>query len=131
MSNIKVNKLKSGIKNGNEETLNSSSNIIGNSNDETNAPHRPLLTNTQASRLHKAFANNSSVYIKLSKTQWSKIGQSGGFLGRLQGPLLKTGLHLIINVLKALAKSALIPLRLTATVSTTDAAIHKNQVQQH
>ena len=132
MSNIKVNNLKSGIKNGNEETLNFSSNIIGNFNDETNAPHRPLLTNTQASRLRKAFANNSSVYIRLSKTQWSKIGQSGRFLGRLLGPLLKTGLSLIINVLKLLAKSVLIPLGLTLAVDTTiDAAINKNQVQQH
>ena len=53
-----------------------------------------------------------------------KIGQSGGFLGRLLGPLLKTGLPLIGNVLKPLAKSVLIPLGLTAAASTTDAAIH-------
>ena len=50
-----------------------------------------------------------------------KIGQSGGFLGRLLGALLKTGLPLIGNVLRPLAKSVLIPLGLTAT----DAAIHK------
>ena len=54
-----------------------------------------------------------------------KIGQSGRFLGRLLGPLLKTGLALIGNVLKPLAKSVLIPLGLTATGSATDAAIHK------
>ena len=54
-----------------------------------------------------------------------KIGQSGGLLGRLLGPLLKTGLLLIGNVLKRLAKSVLIPLRLTAAASATDAAIHK------
>ena len=54
-----------------------------------------------------------------------KIGQSGGFLGRLLGPLLKTGLPLIGNVLKPLAKSVLIPLGLTAATSATDAAIHK------
>ena len=54
-----------------------------------------------------------------------KIGQSGGFLGRLLGPLLKTGLPLIGNVLKPLAKSVLIPLGLTAAASATDAAIHK------
>ena len=47
-----------------------------------------------------------------------------GFLGRLSGPLLKTGLLLIENLLKPLAKSVLIPLGLTAAAAT-DAAIHK------
>ena len=59
-----------------------------------------LLTNTQVSKLCKAFANNSSVNIKWSKTQLRKIGQSGGFLVRFLGPLLKSGLSLIGNVLK-------------------------------
>ena len=54
-----------------------------------------------------------------------KIGHSGGFLGRLSEPLLNTGLPLIENVLKPLAKSVLIPLELTAVASATDAAIHK------
>ena len=62
-----------------------------------------LLSNTQVSRLRKAFANGSSANIKLSKTQLHKIGQSGGFLGRILGPLLKTGMPLIKNVLKPLA----------------------------
>ena len=84
-----------------------------------------LLTNTHVSELRKAFANNSSANIKLSKTQLHKIGQSGGFLGRLLGPLLKTGLPLIGNVLKPLAKIVLTPLGLTVAASTTDAAIHK------
>ena len=57
-----------------------------------------------------------------------KIGQSGGFLGRLLGPLLKTGLPLIGNVLKPLAKSVLIPLGLTAAAAATDAAIHKKMI---
>ena len=52
--------------------------------------------------------------------------QSGGFLGRLLGPLLKTGLPLIKNVIKPLAKIVLIPLGLTAAASAADAAIHKN-----
>ena len=69
--------------------------MIGNPNDETNSPHKLLLTNTQVANLRKAVANNSSVSIKLSKTQSSKIIQSGEFLGRLLGPLLKTGLALI------------------------------------
>ena len=51
--------------------------------------------------------------------------QSGGFLGRLLGPLLKTGLPLIKNVIKPLAKSVLIPLGLTAAASVVDAGIHK------
>ena len=53
-----------------------------------------------------------------------KIGQSGGFLGTLLGPLLKTGLPLSENVLKPSTKSVLIPLGLTAT-SATDEVIQK------
>ena len=82
--------------------------------DEAIFPHELLLTNRQVSNLRKTFANNSSADIKLSKTQLSKMIQSGGFLGRLLGPLLKTGLPLIKNVIKQLAKSVLIPLGLTA-----------------
>ena len=55
----------------------------------------------------------------------NKIGQSGGFLGRLLRPLLKAGLPLMKNVLKPLAESASVPLRLTAAASATDAAMHK------
>ena len=58
-SNSKLNKLNSVIKNGNEVTLNLSSNVIVNSNNETNFPHKLLLTNTQVSKLRKAFPNNS------------------------------------------------------------------------
>ena len=106
--------------------MKSSSNFVGDSNDENNFPQKLLLTNTQVSKLRKAFANGSSASIKLSKTQLHKIGQLGGFLGRILGPLLKTGLPLIGNVLKPLAKSVLIPLELTAAAaSATDAAIHK------
>ena len=125
LSNSQLNKLKSGIKNGAEGTLKISSNVVGDSNDENDFPHKLLLTNTQVSKLHKAFANGLSANVKSSKTQLHKIGQSGGFLGRLLGPLLKTGLHLIGNVLKPLAKTILMPLGLTAAAATTDAAIHK------
>ena len=51
--------------------------------------------------------------------------QSEGFLSRLLGPLLKTGLPLIKNVIKHLTKSVLIPLRLTAAAAAVDAEIHK------
>ena len=122
LSNSQLNKLKSAIKNGTRVTLDLSSNIIGDSNDENNFPHKLFLSNTQVSRLRKAFANNSSANVKLSKTQLHKIRQSGGFLGRLLGPLLKPGLPLIGNVLKTLAKSILILLGLTAAAAATDAA---------
>ena len=84
-----------------------------------------LLTNTQVSKLRKAVASNSSASIKLSKTQLHKIWQSRGFLDGILGPLLKTGLPLMKNVLKPLAKSVLITLGLTAAAWATDAAIHK------
>ena len=77
----------------------------------------------------KAFAINSSTDIKLSKTQLSKLVQSGGFLGRLFGPLLKTGLPLMKNVIKPLAKRFLIPLGLTAAASAADAGIHKKNLR--
>ena len=102
-----------------------SSNVVDDSNDENNFPHKLLLTNTQVSKFCKAFANGSSANIRLSKMELHKIVQSGGFLGRLLGPLLKTRLLLIGNVLKPLAKSLLIPLGLTVAASATDAAIHK------
>ena len=92
---------------------------------ETNFPHKLLLTNRQVSNLRKAFANHLSTDIKLSKTQLSKMIQSGGFLSRLLGPLLKTGLPLIKNVIKPIAKSVLIPLGLNAAASTADTGIHK------
>ena len=79
-------------------TLKLSSNVASDScdsNDENNFPHKYLLTNTQISKHRKAFANNSAANIKLSKTQLHKIEQAGRFLGRLLGPLLKTGLPLI------------------------------------
>ena len=63
--------------------------MISNSDDETNFPQELLLTNRQVANLRKTFANNLSTDIKLSKTQLSKITQSGAFRGRLLGPLKK------------------------------------------
>ena len=99
--------------------------MVGNSNHNTNFPHELLLTNRQVENIRKAFANHLSTDIKLSKTQLSKMIQSGGFLSRLLGPLLKAGLPLIKSVIKPLAKSVLIPLGLTAAASAADAGIHK------
>ena len=98
--------------------------MIGDPNCKGNFPHELLLTNRKVSSIHKAFANNSSVDIKFSKTELSKMIQSGGFLGKLLGPLLKTGLPLMKSVINSLAKSVLIPLGLTAA-SAADAEIHK------
>ena len=128
MSNSQLNKLKSGIKNCTNVTLKLLSYVIGDSNDENNFPHKLFLTNTQVSKIRKAFANGSSANTKLSKTHLHKIGQSGGFLSRLSGPLLKSGLALIGNEIKLLAKSVLIPLGLTEATSATDAATSKKMV---
>ena len=125
LSTSQLNKLKSAITNENEVVIRLSPNMIGDSNDKTNFPRELLLTDRQVSSIRKAFANNSSVDIKFSKTQLSKMTQSGGFLGKLLDPLLKTGLPLIKNVITPLAKSVLIPLGLTAAASAADAGIHK------
>ena len=87
-------------------------------------PHKLVLTNRQVSNFRKAFANYLSTDIKLSKTQLSKMIQSEGFLGILLSPLLKTGLTLIKNAIKPLAKSISIPLGLTAAAWAADAGIH-------
>ena len=85
-----------------------------------NLPHELLLTTRQKTKRKNAFNNNTSSDLKLSKAQIFKLIQSGGFLGRLLGPLLK-----IKNVIKPLAKSVLIPLGLTAAASAAHAGIHK------
>ena len=123
LSISQLNKFKSAIKNKTEAVLRLSSNMIGDY--ETIFPHKLLSINRRVSNLPKGFANHLSADIKLSKTQLSKMIQSGEFLGRLLGPLLKTGLPLIKNVIKPLAKSVLIPLGLTAAASAAGAGIHK------
>ena len=129
LSNSQLNKLKSVIKNETDVVLKLSSNMIGNSYDETNFPDKLLLTNRQVANLRRALANHKSTDIKLSKTQLSKMTQSGGFLDRILGPLLKTGLLLIKSVIQLLAKSVLVPLGLTAAASAADAGIHKKNLR--
>ena len=124
LSTSQLNKLKSAIKNEADVVLRLSSNMIGNSDDNTNFPHELLLTNRRVENLRKAFAKNTSRDIMLSKTQVSKKIQSRGFLGRLLGPLLRTGLPLMKGVFEPLAKSVLVPLGLTAAASAADAGIH-------
>ena len=76
LSNSQLNKLKSAIKNETEVVLRLSSNMTSNFNDETNFLHKLLLTNRQVASVRKAFTSNSSVDIKVSKTQSSKMIQS-------------------------------------------------------
>ena len=85
------------VNTGTKVTLNLSSNVVGDSNEETNFPYRLLLINTWVSRLRKTFANNSSANKKLSKIQLNKMRQSREFFGRCRRPLLKTDFPLMKN----------------------------------
>ena len=125
LSTLQHNKLKLEIKIGTEITLKPSSSVVSDSNDDTNFPHELLITNTQVLRLCKTFANGSSAHMKLSKTQLHKIGESGIFFGRLLWPLLKTGLFLMKNLQKPLAKLVWMTSGLTAVASATAAAQNK------
>ena len=58
LSNSQLNKLKSRMKSCTEVTLNLLSNVICDSNDEAYFPPKLFLTDTQVSRLLKAFDNN-------------------------------------------------------------------------
>ena len=99
LSDTQLKKLKTAVENKTGRTLRMSLKIFS-GND---LPHELLLTTRQKTKLRNSFNNNMSTDLKLSKAQISKIIQSGGFLGRLLGPLLKTGLPLIKNVIKPLA----------------------------
>ena len=127
LPNLQLNKLKSAIKNEDDLVLRLSSNMIGNSDDETNFPHKLLLTNRQVADLCKAFANYLSTDIKLSKTYLSMMIQLGELFGRLLGLFLKTRLPLMKSVIQPSGKSVLIPLGLTAAASAADAGIHKKK----
>ena len=116
LSNSQLNKLKSSIKDKTDVVLRISSSMVGNSNDNINFPHELLLTNRQVANIRKTFANNSSTDIKLSKTQLSKMMQSGRFLGNLLGILASP----LMKVAMPLSKNVLAPLELTAVMS----AIH-------
>ena len=120
LSNSQLNKLKSAIAKESEVVLRLLSNMIG--DNESNFPHKLLLTNRKVANLRKAFANYLSTDIKLSKTQLSKMIQSGGFLGRLLGPLLKIGLPLIKNLV------CFNFLRITCRSIAADAGIHKKDL---
>ena len=124
LSNSQLNKLKSSIKDETDVVLRISSNMVSNSNDNTNFPHELLLTNRQVANIRKAFANHSSIDIKLSKTQLSKMIQSGGFLGNLLGKLAGP----LMKVAMPLAKNILAPLGLSAAMSAIDGSIKKKML---
>ena len=116
LSNSQLSKLKSSIKNETDVVLRMSSNMVGNSNDNTNFPHELLLTNRQVANIRKTFAKNTSTDIKLAKTQLSKMIQSG----KLAGPLMKVAMPL--------AKNVLAPLGLSAALSAIDGSIKKKML---
>ena len=121
LSASQMNKLKNAVKSRQGTTLRMNARMF-------NLPHELLLTTRQTSKLINAIENNMSTDIKLSKALISKIIQFGGFSGKILCPLLKTGLPLIKNVIKQLAKSVLIPLELTAVVSAADAGIQRKNL---
>ena len=116
LSVSQLSKLKKTVKNRQGTTLRMNVKMFS----ANNLPHELLLTTRQTKK-------TMSTDIELSKAQISKMIISGGFLGRLLGPL-KTGLPLIKNVIKPLAKSVLIPLGLTAAASTADVGIQKRHL---
>ena len=85
-----------------------------------NLPHELLLITRQTTKLTNAIKNNMPTDVKLSKAQISRIIQSGGFLGKLLGPLLKTGLPSLKSVIKPLDL-----LGLTTASSAIDAGVQK------
>ena len=126
LSNSQLNKLKSSIKNETDVVLRISSNMVGDSNDNTNFHHELLLTNRQVANIRKAFAKNASIDIKLSKTQLSKMMQSGGFLGNLLGKLAGP----LMKVAVSLAKNILAPLGISPAMSAIDGSIKKRCLVQ-
>ena len=122
LSNTQLKKRKDAISNNTGTTLRIGLKMFNGNN----LPHELLLTTRQKTKIRNAFTNNRSIDLKLSKAQVFLI-QSSGLLGKLLGPLLKSGLPLIKNVIKPLAKSVLISLGLTAAALAADAGIHKKK----
>ena len=116
LSNAQLNKLKSAVKNKQGTTLRMNAKMFN----ENNLPHELLLSTRQTIKLRNAIENNLETDIKLSKAQISKIIQSGGFLSKILGPLLKTELPLLKSVIKPLGL-----LGLTAASSAIDAGVQK------
>ena len=130
-ANLQLNKFNSRIKNIAQVNLILSWNAVGDHDDQANCSHKLSSTNIRVSRNCKVFANGSSANIKFSKSQLSKIGQSVfEFLVRTLGPLLKTGLSIMKNILKPSVKSVLIILQLPVAASAANAAFQKRFLGQ-
>ena len=114
--NSQLNKLKSAIKNKQGTTLRMNARMFNGNN----LPHELLLTTRQTTKLRNAIEDNMSTDKKLSKAQLSKIIQSGEFLGKILGPIVKTRLPLLKSVIKPL-----VLLGLTAASSVIDAGVQK------
>ena len=91
LSDTQLKNLKTAVENKTGTTIRMNFKMFA----ENDLPHKLLLKTRQKTRLRNALNNNMSTDLKLSKTQISKIIQSGGFLGRLLGPLSKAELPLI------------------------------------
>ena len=115
LPNSQLNKLKGAVKNQQGTTLRMNARMFS----SQDLPHELLLTTRQTTKLRNTIKNNMSTDIKLSKAQISKIIQSGGFLGKLLGPLLKTR-----SVIKSVIKSLGL-LGLTAASSAIDVGVQK------
>ena len=116
LSESQVNKLKGAVNNKQGTILRMSAKIFNGNN----LPHQLILTQRQITKLRNNIENNLQTDIKLSKAQILKIIQSGGFLGTLLDPLLKTGLPLLKSVIKPLGL-----LDLTAASTEIDAGVQK------
>ena len=116
LSNSQLNKLKSAVKNRQGTTLRMNTRMFN----SENLSHELLLTTRQTTKLRNAIGNNMPTDIKFSKAQISKIIQSGGFLGKLLGLLLKAGLSFLKSVIKPLGL-----LGLTASSLVIDVGIQK------
>ena len=116
LSNSQVNKLKSAVKNKEGTTLTMNARMFN----SDILPHELLLTTRQTTKLRNAIENNLQIDIKLSKAQISKIIQSGGFLGKILGPLLRNGLPLLKSVIKPPGL-----LGVTVATSVIDAGVQK------
>ena len=116
LSNSQLNELKTSVKKKQGTTLRMNAKMFNGNN----LSHELFLTAGQTTKPRNAIENNMSTDIKLSKAQISKIIQSGGFLGKILGPLLKTGLPLLKLVIKRLGF-----LGLTAASPVIDTGVQK------
>ena len=116
LSSLQLNKLKTAVKNKQETTLRMNARMFNGNN----LPHELLLTTRQTTKVRNTIKIDLQTLI--NKAQISKVIQSGGFLGKILGPLLKTGWPFLKSVIKPLGL-----LGLTAASSAIDAGVQKKR----